>query len=50
MFSSARQRFTVVHQSIGSVAPQGSMYAETRMRTSAPLAASWRIASGKSQS
>ena len=25
VFSSARQRFTIVHQFIGSVAPQGSM-------------------------
>ena len=37
MFSSARQRLTTVHQSIGGVAPHGSMYAETRISTSAPL-------------
>ena len=46
----ARQRLTTVHQSIGAVAPHGSMYAETRIKTSAPLAVSWRSASGKSQS
>ena len=50
VFSRARQRFTIVHQSMGAVAPHGSMYAETRTSTSAPLAASWRMASGKIQS
>jgi hypothetical protein len=50
VFSSARQRFTVVHQFIGSVAPQGSIYADTRTSTSAPFAANCRIASGNSQS
>ena len=50
MFSIARQRLTTVHQSIGGVAPHGSMYAETRINTSAPFAVIWRIASGNNQS